>query len=102
MSGKLKQYLIDKDILFMICATVFANLIIFTSDMLIKYMIYPISNKLLFNNTLQEYLDHKKNDNDKIINIFDIKFNISKLLYTVGKIFVVFMLLKILFRIFKS
>lgn len=103
-STNLFQYLQSNNIVFFICTAVLAQQVLLICDTVITSIIFPIVNKIFFNNKLhkEHFLAHSatqdKTPDDIYISIFDIHFNMTKITYTLIRLFIIIITLNLLYK----
>ena len=104
-STNLFQYLQSNNIVFFICTAVLAQQVLLICDTVITSIIFPIVNKIFFNNKLhkEHFLAHsttqdKNTSNDIYISILDIHFNITKITFTIIRLFIIIITLNLLYK----
>lgn len=99
---ELVHYLQNNNVVFFICVAVLAQQILLICDTTITSIIYPIVNRIFFNNKLTEYFNYQPSTNEQInndiyISIYGIHFNISKLIFVTIRLVIIVLLLKFLY-----
>lgn len=103
-STNLFQYLQSNNIVFFICTAVLAQQVLLICDTVITSIIFPIVNKIFFNNKLhkEHFLSHSttqdKNSDDIYISILDIHFNMTKITFTIIRLFIIIITLNLLYK----
>ncbi len=98
------EYLQGKHVVFFICTAVLAQQVLLMCDTIITAIIFPIVNKVFFNNRLnkEHFLVHSNTQNnnpdDIYIKLFDIHFNMTKITYTGIRFIIILIVLNILYK----
>lgn len=97
------EYLQSKNVVFFICTAVLAQQVLLTCDTIITSIIFPIVNKIFFNNRLnkEHFIIHTPTQNnsqdDIYITIADIHFNMSKITFTIIRLIIIMLILNFLY-----